>query len=343
MDKIYVFEILLSILIAALPLSGCKSIENNSSIRNIEIESSRNIIPCYDFINSIDSIQIIDKENNNFFSTIEDICIGDSSLFLLDSKSNLLKIDLSTGEIIRKINLKGHSNAECISPKAIANSKENIFILDMYGLKILTLNDNLDYVESTKTPIASMDFSVTPNGFLLFNLSCGEDDDLVILIDKKGEVKDKFISNNGIPDLILNQKIFSESSDGIVIVPPLQNKIYKYDNKSDNISCQYSHTLNSLNTGGIKTENRIILPNATTAAFESDRYVITNYFSDQIMGTNVFDKKGKKAISGLIKTDTPYPFSPLVLKDNTLYGVYESHQAAEDKIGHIIIKYDLKR
>ncbi|MDE6521861.1 MAG: 6-bladed beta-propeller [Muribaculaceae bacterium] len=335
------FSTLLVILIVSI-LSGCKIQEDIAGKECININMSRNLIPYNTFINSIDSVKITDNDEL-FFSTIEDICVGDSSLFLLDAMSNVLKISHYSGKVEKIINVKGHSDAECISAKAITNSNDNVFILDMYGLKILTLDNNLNFIESIRLPVAAMDLAVIPNGFLLFNLSCGEGEDLVVSIDRKGNFQNQYIANKGIPDVILSKHIFTESPDGIVIVPPLQNKLFIYDDSTDTISLQYDFSFNTENPEEIKLEEELNLPNAPTVVFETEKYIITNYLANQKMGTCIYNKKNGNTSSGLIKTKTFYPFSPMVLKDDILYAVYERDPSFGQEKGYVILKYELKK
>lgn len=342
MSKNNVVYTLLSFVILSVILGGCSNQESLEEKIKLHIEVSEDIIPYSYFIASIDSIPII-NDLESYYSTIEDICIADSSLFILDASSNLVSVNLTSGKVKKKINIKGHSNSESISAKAITCTEEHVYILDMNGKKILTFDSNLDYLEHIPIPVSSLDFAVIPNGFLLLNMNCKEDTDMVVSIDKKGKILNKFISNKGIPELILSQRIFSETKDGITIVPPLQNKTFTYDNKTNNVSCLIRYELSSGSNEKIKNKKEISFPDATTISFDSERYIVTSYLANQIGGTCVYDKKNKTTRSGLIKTETLYPFMPIVLKDNILYGVYERNSSTEENNRYIIVKYELKK
>lgn len=335
------FPIFLHAITIMVIMAGCKNNNSNSSIDDtnvVDIDISHNVIPYSEFIEAIDSVPII-AGDNQFFSSVEDIYVGDSLVFILDAASNLLKVNLNSGRIDRSINLKGHSECECIDPKAITGDGEDIYVLDMQGLKILTLDKNLNCVESVRTPFPSMDIAIIPDGFLLFNINSDDKDDLVGRIDRKGKLKNSFISSGGEPELILTQRIFSEMSEGVIVLPPMQNKLYKYCNVSDSIYCQYQYRFESGDRG---SETINIAHDAALQVFETGRYLITNYFADQMIATCVIDKKNQRTMSGLIKTDTQYPFYPMAMKNNTLYGVYDRSLSTENESGHIIVKYSLK-
>ncbi|MDE6193248.1 MAG: 6-bladed beta-propeller [Muribaculaceae bacterium] len=341
MYKTSYFSVLLLVLIGLSLLNCRKNDSISKKIETINIIATSDNIPYSDFISVIDSISII-NEDNFYFSTIEDICISDSSLFFLDATSNLVKVNLSSGRIEQKINLSGHSDAECVTPKAVTCAEDNVFVLDLNGNKILTLDSNLKYLNSIPTHVSAVDFAIIPEGFLLFNLNCGEGDDLVLSIDRNGNILNHFIASDGIPELIISQHIFTEATDGIVIVPPLQNKLFRYDFQTANVSYTYDYEFNLPNTNGNKSAETLPLPNTVIKAFESERYIIAEFFAGQFISTSIYDKTDRHSSSGTIKTGIPYPFSPMALKDNILYGIYDKDPFSGDVKGHIIIKYYLK-
>lgn len=329
------------IIFSLILLNGCKAQESSMCTNTIDIESSKDAIPYTEFIDRIEATPII-NDRNSYFSAVEDICVGESSIYVLDATSNLVKINTTSGKVEKKINIKGHSAEECIEPKAITCTNDNIYVLDMHGMKILTLDNDLNYISTTPTPVSSSDFAVIPNGFLLFNLNCGKGDDLIVTIDKKGKIQNEFISNSGLPQLILTQHILSETNDGVAIVPPLQKKMFHYDNRTDSISCENAYNIYA--KGNVMTFGRSLkLPDTPTIAFESERFIITNYFADSIIGTCVYDKRKQNTLSGLIKTETQYPFAPMVLKNNILYAVYDGTATSPNGNDPIIMKYVLKK
>lgn len=340
MKKTNFMYVLLSFIMLSVILASCRNKEQLVEKMTIELEVSEETIPYTSFIASIDSIPII-GDNAYYCSAVEDICIGDTSLFVLDAASNLLSVNLSSGQVERKINLKGHANSECVSPKAITCSDGNIYILDMNGQKILTFDYNFNYIEYNPTPVSSLDFAVISNGFLLFNLNCDQDEELILSIDKKGNILDRFIQANGTPELILSERIFTETKDGVVIVPPLEDKMFKYDSKTDSVSYIIKYLSDSKLHKKSKNKGHICIPDAATIAFESERYLITNYLANHIVRTCVYDKKNQIVRCGLIKTETQYPFTPMALKDNVLYGIYDRNILSEDKNRYIILKYEL--
>lgn len=58
----------------------------------ISINEYQNVVPSELFIERIDSILINDK-NHGYISTVEDVCVGDSSIYVLDASAKLIKIN----------------------------------------------------------------------------------------------------------------------------------------------------------------------------------------------------------------------------------------------------------
>lgn len=307
----------------------------------ITISDSNNVVPSELFIEKIDSI-IIPNNELCYMSIIEDVYVGDSSIYALDTSANLIKINLFSGQVEKARSLRGHSESECVMPKAITSHDNKVYVLDMQGMKILILDNNFNYVKSVRIPVPAMDLAIIPNGFLLFNLNATVDEGMVININKDGLLVNDYIPSRGNPELILSQHIFNETETGILMVPPMQNELYEYSFEKDSINCLYKYHFGSINSKIEGIGTNMVIPSTAIQAFETERYLITNYYYNQIMGTCVRDKKLCTTNSGLIKTDLPYSFNPQAIKDNIVYAVYERGFSSQNESRYILMKYHLK-
>lgn len=323
-----------------LTMTGCGG-KDAISPMTIYVNGAMDVVPSGLFIDKIDSIPIPDDDSCHL-SMIEDVCVGDSSVYILDSSSKLIKINLSTGLVEKNISLRGHSESECIMPKSIAPASDGVFVLDMAGLKIVKFDENFNFVNSIHIHVPAMDFAAIPDGFLLFNPNASDETGIVCRINRDGKLGDNYIPTRGMPELIYSQHIFSETETGTLILPPMRNELYEYSFDSDSITWQYRYEISSVKPTQTGNEALHTLPDAAILAFESESFLITNYCSGQTTGTCVYDKKNHDTTSGLIKTGLPYPFSPMAIKDNVLYGLYEKDVTFKSEPRYIILKYLLK-
>lgn len=293
-------------------------------------------------LKKIDSILIPNNELC-YMSMIEDACVGNTSIYVLDTSANLIKLNLLSGQVEKTKSLRGHSESECVMPKAITSHGNKVYVLDMQGMKILTLDDDFNYLNSVRVPVPAMDFALIPNGFLLFNLNATVDEGMVINVNNDGLLVNDYIPSHGIPELIHSQHIFNETETGILIMPPMQNELYEYSFEKDSINCLYKYHFSPINSKIEDIGTNMNIPSAAIQAFETDRYLITNYYCNHIMGTSVHDKKQCTTTSGLIKTGSPYPFNPLAIKNNIAYALYEREFSPQNESQYILMKYHLKK
>lgn len=210
-------------------------------------------------------------------------------------------------------------------------------------MKILILDNNLNYINSVRIPVPAMDFAIIPEGFLLYNLNAKENDGIIMSITTDGQLKDNYIPSDGIPDLILSQHLFTETAKGILTLPPMRNELYEYNFKNDSVNCQYKYEFSNMKSVSEGHESLPDIQNAVILAFETERYLISNFYFNQIIGTCVHDKRKNVTTSGLIKTDLPYPFTPMTTKDDILFSLCERSYISEDSPRYIILKYYLKK
>lgn len=317
-------------------LAGCGKQPRDSAIKRVQINVTQEKIPSSVLIEAIDSVCISSDINYPHISSIEDYCVIDSTIYILDNAGSIFNISLHTGKVKNYANLMGRSGNECIGPKAVSFARDTVFILDFQGMKILALNQDLNVIKSLPIPVPSMDFAITSDGFLIYNMNAAEKEDQIIHINDNGEMINSFIPSRGLPEMVLSSRIFTESNDKILIMPPMGNRLYSYNPDTDSLFLEYEFSLVPERT------EKSGIPDGTIQSFETERFLITDYMANQFMGNDIFDKKENKHHSGLLQTNSSYPFYPQSICDDVLYGIYEKGIGSSNQSEYIILKYKLK-
>lgn len=291
-------------------LSSCVTGQVAHEVTNFNVssfsDSTTNIIHK---IKCQDSLQLNIPDGIISFQ-VRDADICDTVIYVLDNQNNIVSYSMSTGNPLMTINKRGHGHEEYLEPRAICSSKESVFVLDCQGNVIIEYDKELSYKRKIKLGFSALDFRKTKNGFILYNLNANDRVKQIVFVDDDGSIKKSIDVDRQSLVNAANDKVFVRTDYGTYIIASSSNTLYEVEDYNVNPLI----TISSDNNSGVDIHmlNSFIMQN----------YIITLYNSTGFVMSNVYDKRSLKSESGLVDTHIQYPFTPLLVKDNQLYGIY---------------------
>lgn len=260
--------------------------------------------------------------------SVEDACVIDDYIYILDQSNNIIVFDLTTKKCVNIINAVGKGHGECTKPIAITSDHNNIYILDMMGLVILSYNKNMEFKEKVKIGYPCIDFEKTESGFLLYNLNSNNEVGRIIVTDNMGKKVDDFLKIPACTKKSLPTKhLFQKYNNVVCILDPYTSDLFLYE---DNTFKQIASLISC------KDEDDTVNP---VSAFFVKNKIISQYWSKFVM-TSIFDKVSGTYKSGLADiNNSQYGFMPIIQRNEVLYGIYPD---MNEGVAYHIFQYHFK-
>lgn len=158
---------------------------------------------------------------------VEDACIVDGNIYLLDQANNIMAYSLETGKLVCSINAQGKGHGEYVKPAAIASDKDNVYVLDMAGLAVNSYDRNLKFKERINIGFPCLDLEKTETGFLLYNLNANDDVGKIVVTDNEGVMVNDFLKMDIDTRTSLPTKhIFQKNGKAVCIIDPCSFAVY---------------------------------------------------------------------------------------------------------------------
>ena len=294
--------------------SSCKTEQQVNDTMYIQLSSfAGKVIDIADDIEYDDSLQL-DIPDGIISYKVQDACINDSLIFILDDLKNVISFDAKTGKPLAYINSFGRGHGEYIEPKAICVSQDFLYVLDCTGMTIVQYNRHLQYVKSIRTNVSAIDFVKVDDGFLLYNLNPNKQIKQIVWIDEDGKVKNSYLEGERNRKELITDKMFVRSDEkATYIIDPSTNTLYRFSD-GDMLP-----VINITNNESSQSDCNLL------RCFLFGDSIITLYESKGFILTSFYDIKTKKTCAGIVNTHIPYPFTPLLRRDNSLYGIYPAN------------------
>lgn len=281
------------------------------------------------YLIGIDSLTI-HADEGDWISEVQDLCMNDSWIFILDINQTVFKVDVHTGLIAQKMHKRGHSESEVIAPKAITTSGDTLYVLDFQSMAILSFDMNLSFLSRFQIPFPALDFAKVDNGFLLYNINATDELKQIVHIDERGQVIGSYFDKDSDLDMLLSDKIFMEATEGeIYFMLPASDKIYKW--RDGKILNEYIldygngkvHEKKSSNLYRKRKDNAI-------NAFVMQNYVVISFLSQSMVKYNFYDRRTKESDAGMVACKSSAAFYPRWQYQTCLIGISD---IADEHIG----------
>lgn len=295
-----------------------------------------NKIDCNRFISNIDTLLL--TTDNNYVSQIQDFCVSDSCIYVLDKEKSIFVFDSFTGVLKKNMISIGRGRAEYLDPKSIAVCDGYVYILDFGGRSVLKYDADLNYLDRIKIKFTAMDFVKINKGFLFYNLTATDKLKRIVHTDDKGTVLNSFISSGLNINTILTDRIFcNNGGESIYISEPVSDVIKEW--KNDTVDIAFKFDWRNKNDITVSKTSELIKNDGVNILYSlvSSKYVLTQFLGKDFILSNIYNREEEKSISGIVDTHLNYPFGPMKIVGNSLIGIYE----AQDNKNLILVKYNL--
>lgn len=314
------------VLLLCLGCSAPSKVEEQVTL--IQVKGKHGFVEMSDFVERNDTLRL-NPSLNLITTSVQDICLDDSVVFILDDAKSIFSFDVHSGKMLHRLHSVGRSRNEYFLPKAMDVDINNLFVLDFQGRKVLKYTKDLEYISSFSLGFAALDFTIVADGFLFFNMSASEKYRRIVHTDFEGRVIDGFLQEKGIIKTLVNDKFFCSDGAGNVYYSDLQsNDVYQWqDGTLKKVYSLDFAGVNNVSENGIMYGNMIV-----------GDHVVTQFLSDKIVMSNIYDPFKQNSMTGAVATRTKYPFLPQAIHSGNLYGVYE----ANGQNGYTLVRYKLK-
>ena len=272
---------------------------------------------------SFEDTTILYVSDNVVSSNMEDACVDDSTIYILDKQNNIMAFDSKTGSMKCSINNVGHGRGEYIRPKSICVSDGRLYVLDRSGRGILQYDENLRFIKKIKFDnYLILDFIKIDGGFVLYNIAPNKDVKTIVVMDENGVVKNSYSFNpEEFPEKILTDKLFVRTDRGIFFMDIISNTLYEL------------HGDDIYPVVGIEERNSNNNDYKLFRSFPLTNTILTFYLSENKMMGNIYDKKTRKSTSGRFKYHNSRALIPYIDKDGFLYRIKDGNNQ------YILVKY----
>lgn len=336
MKRGYIFLLISSVL---LLLTNCRSKESIlEEAPLIDIAGyENNTIDCSQFISDIDTL-LLSVDSTCYVSQIQDFCLNDSCIYILDKDKSVFVFNSLTGELKNSINKIGRGRSEYLDPKSISEFEGCVYILDFGGRCVLEYDAELNFLDRIKIKFTAIDFMKVDDGFLFYNLTATDKLKRIVHTDNKGNVLNSFASSQLNINTILTERIFcSSGNDGFYISEPVSDIIQEW--KDDTVDVAFKFDWENKNDITASKTSELITKNGINILYSlvSSKYVLTQFLGKDFILSNIYNRDDKTSVSGMVDTHLSYPFGPMKITGKSLIGIYESC----DNKNLIMVKYNL--
>lgn len=314
MSRLFIY-----ILILILTCS-CSSVKleqfNNISITGYENKS----LAFASLASKIDTVFFYVKKGANPISTIKDISLNDSLLYVVDENNFISLFDIHSGELLRQTKGVGHSSQEYLNINSIKCMNDTLFVLDDKSRKIVKYDNSFNYLGKINLRFVPLDFEITNDGFLFSRLDVTNNDNRFILTDRNGVIKNDFVRASSFGEQIYTNKSFVNNKylNKIYLHEPMSGEIYRWD--SGMVMPAYKTTFSSHNENGTKAQNLAIPKDY----FITSTHLICSFIYDHKQYYCVYSEKDGTVKAGSFDMNSGLPFSPIFQKGDSLVGLYHT-------------------
>lgn len=276
-----------------------------------------------DFINYTDTIALYTYDH--FIGDIKDLCISDSTLYILDWDQFLWTFCYPSGQLIQRINLTGHGHGEYISPSAITAKNGLLYLLDPGSKCILTYDAHLNYKEKTNLDFFAEDFICTESGFLFFSPSNTTESKCIISTDKQGKIQSSYLPPIVDIDVWFSEKVFIQDEQGNIFISlPYSNEIYRWTEHGPILTYRTDFGNNGYTFSSSITKGSEI--SDSKYAFNTNFFVVSGYLMNSFIQMplryySFYDLKKDTSLQGQIDTTECIPFNPSWQHNDELIGI----------------------
>lgn len=310
----------------------------------IEINDYKNqTIDIDSFATAVDTtLLVMDK---HVMASIKDLCVTDSSIYVLDKMNSIAIFDIRTGKIKKVEKRVGTGPGEYVSPQAIISDNDTIYVLDLQALCVLTYDKGLKFIRKIRINFPAMDFIKVNDGFLFYNLNVTNELKRVVYTDKDGHVINSFELSQRENDVLFSENVFSKDEKGnVYIMEPMSNIIREWKNEKihDSFLLDFGSKTSNANKNSLllKEQNEIVMQSHLTS-----KYVVTTFVSNNKVYTNVYDRKQNKSFTGIMHTGLKAAFSPSLVYKGSIVDIYEPFFDEDETFDSdvVYVKYELKK
>lgn len=337
--KLLCNNFIIAALFINLSCSGLKNVDNAATVLSVS-DYEGNTISGSDFIHKIDSVTLR-TDKGLYLSTVRDICMNDSSLFILDMSKSIFRFNVRTGLQQSHAKRIGHGKGEYVEPVALTCCDDTLFVLDIQGRTIQCYDFDLKPLGIITLDFNALDISKTQDGFLLFNPNPHGNLHRIVHTDSHGKTVGSFIESDVALDLLMTTHLFSEDGKGkTYFCDPTSNNIYIWDNGtlSEAFKLDYgTEEKQAKQSSEIYSSQKA----STYNSLFTSKYIITQFEANRFIHTYIYNKATGESKSGTVRTQTAYPFMPKLVYGDCLAGVYEKPYS-NDADNHTLLIYHLK-
>ncbi len=334
-------KLFLLIFVGLAMLFGC-----SKSDKNYSIEKKDGLIYVHNFKTKLSDIKLvmdmkIDDSEGQFYQI--DMIKEDKSgkIYILDGKSDCIKVFSNNGKFIRNIGTKGKGPAEFIRPTAFDFLKSgNLIVCDSGNMRFQVFDNNGKFVNSFKLNLQMPDLFLIDNQD---NYVCGANNfsfkksdkaqPLFIIFDKDlkkiNEIGQKKVYPDNFKTYIMNSNRFAIFDDLLFVAFSAENKIIIFKNykterlvdrkllfepRKPDIGAKFSNGSVSLSASYDKISYDVSVDS------NGNFYVLTNASSNQKQKKKVIEIYNKEGILlKIVPIDNIDPTRIFVGKDNKIY------------------------
>lgn len=324
MTKISVYISCLFVLLISLQGCADNNIHHNKGEIIMISDFKGNKLDLMDFV---EGIELYELETDDFLiGEVGDICLYDSSLFLLDKLTlNIVTYSLKERKVTNQINRRGNGPYEYIEPMALCVDSDKLYLLDAILQKVIVFNKSLEPIQEFQLDFAASDMVKTSDGFLFCTVLPEPflNYNKIIHTNNKGKVQDTFVHSHQY-GLTMGKTFVKHQPDEIYIGVPYSNQIYLWT--EEELQNYYYTDFGSYN---IPVEEKI----EDLSLYDFDYIHNNNFFVTSSYFINAFSFEGKmyyhfkehftgKSYCGTIKNSKDgLPFFPRWQYGNLLIGL----------------------
>lgn len=334
------FNIMLGCYFALYVLCGCVEPQvavNRGQHIHIEKANKDSIVASETFIASIDSL-LLRPDSGCYVSSIQDLCLSDSNIVILDKAKNIFVFNLNTGKQVAKLDKIGRGEEEYIDPKSILIHKGLLNVLDFKANRVLRYDSKLNYVDDVRISFPAWDFAEVDSGYLFYNMNATSELKQIVHTDSNGRVVGSFLVPQDNMDIMLTDRAFTEDGYGNVFYVDIkENKIYKWANDS----LVAAFTMGYGNDDDMSHGNDEL---RLKSSLVSRKYVQTEFIVDKYVLNNIYNIQTQKSEAGIVSTGTNFPFFPLLSQKDVFFSVVHPFDPStmREKQDLYLVRYVLK-
>lgn len=298
----------------------------------------KDILITSDYVVSIDSIDL-KLPSDLFVADVEDACLTDSFVVVLDAAKQLFVFNKFSGKLIHKIVTIGHSNTEYINPVAICADSTHFYVYDLQTMKIMCYNKDIQMEHTFFVEYPTIDFAKVNDGFVLYNLNAGKNESLFVHIDEH-ETKETVGGTMSMEwDLVMSKHIFDVCGTTYG-TSPTTGEIFVWNENLKKMQTKYQVQWEDKRKEFDRVSEKLEANERVHIhTFLTSRFVITSYLHGDMVYTNMYDRHLHKSTTGIAGFHPTFPFTPLGNEtEDRLFSVIN-----DDQGGLILISYEFKK